>query len=175
MCFYLDASPYGLGGVMTQDGVILAWFACPLTVGDERIPGCRRGISEGQHIWESLCLLVALKLWLSAWGDKKVNISIKSDNMAALSLAAKMKSKVSSLIAKEVALIISKAAFRPRLVVHVPGVMNLSADSLSRLEDPDGDYSIPAYLLPSLRTSTSPRTETFYRTLRPNEPLDGAG
>ena len=90
---------------------------------------------------------------------------MKSDNMAALSLAARLKSKVSSLIAKETALVYSSASFQPRYVEHVPGVLNFSADALSRLSDPNGDYEVPPYLPSQLRMQLPIRAHGWDRTL----------
>ena len=53
----------------------------------------------------------------------------------------------------------------PRHIVHVPGVMNVWADALSRLDDPHGRYSIPAPLVSVPRATPAPRTVAFYATL----------
>ena len=135
----LDASPFALGGILIEDGCVVSWFASELSNHDETIHKQQRGQAEGQQTWEALCVLVAVRCWASRWMDKRVSINMKSDNMAALSLAARLKSKVSSLIAKETALVYSSASFQPRYVEHVPGVLNFSADALSRLSDPNGD------------------------------------
>ena len=88
--------------------------------------------------------------------------------MAALSLAARMKGSVSSLISKELALVAARAAFQPRFIVHVPGVMNFSAEVFfSRLWEPDGGDSIPAGLDASLRAALPARGRAYYSTLRP--------
>ena len=129
----LDASVWGFGGVLLIDNVIVSWFSSPVSSADEQIHGLKRGDEKGQQVWEALCLLMALRLWTKFWTDKKLNITLKSDNMAALILVARMKSNASPLIAKEVAYAMSRAAFQPRLIVHVPGVMNFIADTLSRL------------------------------------------
>ena len=59
----LDASPFGLGGVLLIDGQIAAWFADALTSHDERTHGHAIGEDTGQQTWESLVVLVAVKLW----------------------------------------------------------------------------------------------------------------
>ena len=169
----LGASVYGLGGVTIIDGIVVSWFAPPISSADERFHGHKRGDDKGQQVWEALCLLIALRVWASFGTGKKLNMTLKSDNMAALVLIARMKSNASPPIAKEVAYAMSRAAFQPRLIVHVPGVMNFVADSLSCLSSPDGSYSVPASLDPSLRASTPQRTEAYYSTLRPNASLGG--
>ena len=59
----LDASPFGLGGVLLIDGQIAAWLADALTSHDELIHGHAIGEDTGQQTWESLVVLVAVKLW----------------------------------------------------------------------------------------------------------------
>ena len=49
-------------------------------------------------------------------------------------------------VAREIALDIAQDVYRPTLVQHIPGVSNVAADSLSRLEMPGSQYSIPAFL-----------------------------
>ena len=112
-------------------------------------------------------MLVAVKLWASRWADTRASITLKSDNFAALSLAARMQGSVSSLICKELALVSSRAAFQPRFIVHVPGVMNFMAHSLSRLWEPGGGYTIPVGLDPRIRAVLPARGLAYYSTLRP--------
>ena len=97
---HLDASPFGLGAVLVVAGYIRSWFAIPLSQDDLTIHAQTWGDCKGQQCWEALVLLIAVKLWASWWCEVRTNISMKSDNMAALALAAKMKGSVSSLIAK---------------------------------------------------------------------------
>ena len=50
----LDASPWGLGGVLQLNGRLISWFASPLTRHDERIHKRRIGFAKGQQVWECL-------------------------------------------------------------------------------------------------------------------------
>ena len=162
----LDASPYGLGGILIEDGEITTYFASELTHHDERIHKARIGSDKGQQIWESLCILVALRLWRVLWMQRKVTLSLKSDNMAALVLAAKLKASGSrSLIARELALLYSESSFEPRWTVHLPGVLNIIPDALSRLTDPSGKYQIPAALACVKPIAVPSRPESYYTTL----------
>ena len=120
----------------------MSWFATELTHHDEEVHKHKRGQAEGHQTWESLCFLVAARAWATIWSDKRVTITMQSDNMSALSLAARLKSNVSPILAKETALVHSGTAFQPRYL-HVPGVLNLSADALSRLTEPGGGYVVP--------------------------------
>ena len=170
---YLDASPFGFGAILIVEGIIRSWFAAPLSDHDVTIHQHRRGCSKGQQTWEALVLLIAVKLWLSWWGEVRTTVSIKSDNLAALAMAAKMKSNISGLICKELALVMARASFQPRYLEHVPGVMNFTADSLSRLWDPSGNYGIPQDLPAELRMQVPDRDRSYYSTLQPNELLVG--
>ena len=170
---HLDASPFGLGAVLIVDGLIRAWFSSPLSHHDLSIHRQEWGNSKGQQCWEALVLLVAVKTWAPWWSEVRSSICIKCDNLAALALAAKLKGSVSSLIAKELAMVMSKAAFQPRLLEHVPGSMNFAADSLSRLHDPAGGYTIPTSLPAELEVQVPARGPAYYSTLQPNVLLGG--
>ena len=93
--------------------------------------------------------------------------------MVALALAAKMKGCVISLNAKELAIVMSRAAFQPRFIEHVPGSMNLSADSLSPLWDPTGLNRIPSALPAHLRVHTPDQGPLHDSTLQPKSCYGG--
>ena len=94
------------------------------------------GDADSQQVWESLVVLVATRTWSSRWVGRKTTITAKSDNIVALSMLASLKSKVSSLLCREVAFEMCKSSFQPRFVEHIPGVFNFSPNSLSRRGDP---------------------------------------
>ena len=117
---YLDASPFGLGGVLCINGVPVTYFTSPLDANDERIHGQTIGDSVGQQAWECLVVLVALKAWYSTWIAKRANITIKGDNISALAMASRMKlGPTASFIGKELSLLYFEAQFEPE-VVHIP-------------------------------------------------------
>ena len=111
-------------------------------------------------------MLVAVRLWGPQWKNYATTITLQSDNMAALALAAKMKGKASKLIARELALAMSSSSFAPRFVEHVPGVMNSISDALSRLTDPTKPYHIPEVLAGIRREVVPQRGESYYTTLQ---------
>ena len=104
----LDASPFGLGGVLVCGDKLLSWFACDLGVLDEKRFGHEVGADSGQQIWEALCILVALRVWKNKWNAQQCTLTLKSDNISALVMASKLKITSSKLIAREVALELSE-------------------------------------------------------------------
>ena len=110
-------------------------------------------------------ILVALRTWREFWATQQVTLTLKSDNISALVMASKLKITSSRLISCEVALELSEAAFMPRHVIHVPGVMNVWADALSRLDDHRGNYRVPAALRGVPRAIPAQRTAAYYSTL----------
>ena len=60
--FVVDASLFGLGGILIIGMTILEYFAVPLIDDDVRIHGFAKGDSKGQQAWECLAVLVALML-----------------------------------------------------------------------------------------------------------------
>ena len=162
---YLDASPWGLGGVLVIDSRVHSFFGCRLTREDENILNCTIGSDESQQIFESLVILVAMKLWVDILKQKRIVLTLTSDNTSALAMTAKLKITASQTIARELALLLSETAFQPRVIQHLPGVMNGFADSLSRLFQPGGNFTIPAQLAQCKRLYPPRRCVNFYTTL----------
>ena len=48
------------------------------------------GESRDQQVLEALALLVALREWTSHWTNRRVQLSVRSDNMAALAMVCRM-------------------------------------------------------------------------------------
>ena len=166
VCFILDASPWGLGGLLVIGSSIIAYFTSPLDEHDEKRFGARIGQSNGQQIWEALCILVALKVWREHWAHRKVTLTIKSDNVSALVLAAQLKAKGSRrIIAKELAYIYAEAAFEPTILQHIPGVANTLADTLSRMDMLGLPMALPSKLSHIAQSQIPVRTDDFYETL----------
>ena len=162
---YLDASPFGLGGVLCINGIPVTFFTSKLDHHDERIHKQTIGDSAGQQAWECLAVLVALRAWYSTWIYKRAKITIKGDNVSALAMASRMKlGPTASLIGKELSLLYYEAQFEPE-VIHIPGITNLLADSLSRLHEPNADYKIPPELAKLSPTPVPVRDENFYWVL----------
>ena len=154
-----------VGGILICGERVLGYFASSLTRLDESRFNSRIGDNEGQQIWEALCVLVALRAWIKQWAAVRVLLTSKPDNLSALVMAGKLKITSSTLIAREVALLLSEAAFMPRHIEHLPGVMNTWAGALSRLAEPGSNHAIPEQLRSAPRARCEPRSAAFYTTL----------
>ena len=77
-----------------------------------------------------------------------MTLTVRADNLSTLALVAKMQPHSAQLgiIARELALDISSAAYAPDVVEHLPGIANTAADALSRKSDPHKSYRLPHYL-----------------------------
>ena len=161
----IDASPLGIGGVLSEDNVIEEFFADRLTSEDERRIGQPRGTSEGQQSWEALCALCALRLWAPRWKQRRVKLAVRSDSVSTLVLLVKLKASGpgTSLIAREAALDIAQAIYEPAIVEHIPGVANTLADLLSRLTQ--SRSPLPAALASARRRHLPERDGLWWRTV----------
>ena len=97
---YLDASPWGLGGILIIDSRVYGFFGVRLTKHDERIRSAKIYSGESQQIFEALAILVAMKLWLHVLKAKRVVLTLTGDNTSALAMAAKLKITASPIIAR---------------------------------------------------------------------------
>lgn len=53
-----DASPYGMGDWLSEQGVITRYFACEVSEDDVNIYGLERGSCKGQQVLEALAILI---------------------------------------------------------------------------------------------------------------------
>ena len=146
----VDASPWGLGGVLFFHLRPVAFFHTPLR--QEWLDQFELEIGDpaGQAVWELLALLTACRGWLTGiQSGRKATAQVKSDSEAALGAALKLGSKTPAMnrIAREIALDRALGLYDLDLTAHLPGVANLWADSLSRLNQPKGGYCVPRPLV----------------------------
>ena len=162
-----DASPYGMGAYITENGKVTEFFAIPISPEDEEILGVQAGGCEGQQVWECLAGLIAMRLWAPRWRHSRVHLHLRGDNIASLVLFSTLKthSKQLSLIAREFALDLGTAAFRPEVVQHVPGISNVVADQLSRRYEPGREFILHPSLLKARAIIPPPRTKSWWKTL----------
>ena len=138
---------------------------------DEALLGVQRGCHESQQTLEFLAILIALRLWVdpsSGVTRKRIQLTVKGDNTGALGLTNKLRPKgpKMAIIAREVALVLARLSFPPR-VHHTPGVAHVLADALSRvtLED-DSIFTEHPALKRAERQRPQARVQSWYRTLR---------
>ena len=166
-----DASPFGMGAVLVIDGVPVAWFAIPIQQQDVEVLGVQPGDCKGQQCWESLCCLIAVRIWRTRWASERLLLTVRTDNVTALTMLAKLKASSESLriIAREMALDFAMGVFEPDVTEHTPGVQNTIADVLSRRYDPQYQcsWSVPLALrgVPECHPGLRPRP--WWLSLRP--------
>jgi hypothetical protein len=162
-----DASIWGFGAVLTIDSIPVAYIISILDKNDTETYGFASGDPEGQQTWECLTMLISLRAWKDYWQRERVVLQCKGDNMGMLHMLTSLKArgKGANLIAREIALDLSDASFQPNMVEHVPGIMNVAADELSRKFEPGRPFSLPAVLAAAKHTAVPLRTTSYYRTL----------
>jgi len=138
------------------------------------------GDPKGQQLWEALAVLVAIDLWGSRCLLERVVLSVKSDNVSALTLLTKMRPSAAhddqgsripnmtmAVIARELAMRLVHMSFPPD-AVHTPGLGHIIADRLSRTFSPTVEPCELRFLHPALlhaAVDEAPlRLEHWYRT-----------
>ena len=122
--------------------------------------------------------MVALRIWKAEWMQHRVKLEVRADNVTALTLVASLKASSPALarLARELALDLGDAAFRPDVVSHTPGVASSWADRLSRMNQPGcKEVDVPSALPPSLKVAVSPRDSSFWRLGTPSHSAEQRG
>ena len=165
----LDASPWGLGGVLIVGNHPVSFFSSQLTALDYQRFGFEPGSPNGQQCWECLCALVALRHYHVRWLRSRIRLMVRGDSYCMLSLLLKLRPPTFSpslgLVARELALDISEAVYTPDIATHVPGMSNVFPDVLSREHEPGKRFVLPDALLHVSREYVPDRGDSFYRTL----------
>ena len=89
----VDASPWGLGGVLLTNRHPVAYFKSPLTMFDEVTMGHSVGASTGQQTWEAFAVLVAVRAWRPCWVQRRVTLSVTTDSAGSSHLLLRLKTK----------------------------------------------------------------------------------
>ena len=86
--------------------------------------------------------------------QQRIQLKIKGDNVAALTLMLKMRPKGAGMatVARELALRLARLSFPPD-AIHTPGIAHIAADRLSRVFSPEGTGRASADLHHSLRNA----------------------
>jgi len=163
----IDASPWGLGGILLINGECKEFFASALTLLDESLFSHVRGSPDGQQVWESLGALVALRLWRQLWGRQSLTLRVCGDSMTMLSLIVNLRPSTPqlALIGREIAMEYAQAVFVPVLAEHIPGVANVTADKLSRWHQPGYNAAPCNILRHAVERVLPPRDHSYYVTL----------
>jgi hypothetical protein len=162
MC--LDASPWGLGGFLTEQGRITSWFACGLSTAEVELLGITVGTSASQQVVEALVALVALRGWSNRWARQRAQLKVRSDSISALVLCLKLKTKGTgtTIVAREVALDIADSVYAPHIAEHIPGVENVVSDMLSRKYAPGTTFMLPKCLEGVEELVLPPRDRAYF-------------
>jgi hypothetical protein len=93
---------------------------------------------------------------------------VRSDSVGTLTLLLKLKAsgRGPNIVAREIALDLGTASFKPAIFLHVPGLANKASDILSRMHQPGKHASLPFYLTRASRTPVPIRLRSWYRSLR---------
>ena len=170
----LDASPWGLGAVLSQNGRLCSWFAVGLSAEELTTLAIEKGSPRAQQAVEALCALVALRTWASWWSEQRVLLRVKSDSISALVLAVKLKTTgaACNIIAREMALDLAAASHLPVVAEHVPGLANVVPDLLSRRHQPGVSFVVPTCLQLVPEVHPPSRTRAYFKSLAiPPSPL----
>lgn len=171
-----DASPWGLGGWLAINDVIIKYFFCALSIFDIELYSLVLGACEGQQVLECLAILVAICGWIPC-SEKRVQLApdVRGDNLAALSMVLKMRPRTQkmAIVAREIALHLVHYSFLPA-VYHTPGVSHIIADKLSRIHDPSMPEARDVLRHPALAdaafTEMPVRTPDYYCALEHSSP-----
>ena len=165
---YTDYSPWGLGAFLLIENKITSWFAAGIDEMDEEILGLVVGDPKGQQAGELLAILVAIRLWRHHWTNRPVRLSVKADNVSALTAVLWLKSGATTkLLSQELALEFSASSVRPT-AAHIPGAANVLADACSRRfapGAPGAHWQIPQALLEVPEARPPPRPRAWYECL----------
>jgi hypothetical protein len=161
----VDASPWGIGGILHINGKVVKWFSDVIQDDDLRILKAARADPAFQTTWEALAILVAVRIWL-ALAHEGIRIEIRSDSLSALSAAGKATSgsRAVRVILCELALDEANLVGGSCYLTHIPGCSNVWPDALSRLHAPQ-QSSFQIELNDVERTPVCPRNNSFWRSI----------
>ena len=164
-----DASPWGFGGTLHINGIMVEYLYGVPTEYEIKLLELEIGEAKSQQTMEALGGLVSLRQWSKHWQHRRAMLLIRSDNVGALVLFGQLNSKATSngIIAREAALDFGNSSFSPRTAEHVPGVTNVTCDSLSRIYQPGGKYRVPEKLRTVPRADLAIRDETWWKSVSP--------
>ena len=145
-----DASPLGLGAVLVavapHDGTlyVVEAFEAKFNKAEAKLLGVDHGESSSQEVLEALAILRSVKLWRTKLQHRA--IFIRSDSVVALAMTRQLSSSSPPLnhVGGELAIRLEEYGVIRVVTQHIPGVLNVEPDWLSRAHDRDPE--IPANL-----------------------------
>ena len=169
ICIVWDASPWGFGAVLLINEHPVEFWADQPGAFETDLLSIIVGDCESQQVLECLAGLVALRVWARHWQHRRITLALRSDNIGALVLLSRLKTTSSrnALIAREFALDLGDASFKPDIAEHIPGFANKCCDALSRLCDPTFDNDTPPLLANVRRVDLPPRERSWWRSVSP--------
>ena len=157
-----DASPYGLGAILFKidTGEVLGYWADEVHERDLSRLRARRGEPAWQNEWEMLAVLVSIVVFEADLAGEK--FILQADNITALEAASRYKSPrpLINAMAAEMALRMDKLRTEMTMCEHIPGILNVEADALSRLSV---GKDLPKELREARRLQAPARTDDFWK------------
>ena len=129
-----DASPEGLGAVLVLDGMIVSCLSSAVTEEEAKNLQFEKGSSSSQGIVESLAVLVAIKHWSPRLKGYHLQLLVQGDSLVALALTQRLgaSSPALNFVGAELSLALEAAGVERIEPLHIPGVLNIAPDYLSR-------------------------------------------
>ena len=170
----VDASPWGIGGLLQDGTKVVAKFHDVVSAEDAQILGAQTGNPKFQTVLEGLAILVALRIFgpRTTWkSGATVSMTVRSDSKGALGAAIKSGSTndpLLNLVGQEISFDQACGDYRVELWKHTPGVANVGPDYLSRLHAPGLEGRVePAYLGPVEALAVPRRDKAWWRPWDP--------
>jgi len=162
-----DASPWGIGAWLKIGEKVVEYFSDAIHPMDAQVLQTEAGSCKSQQCFEALAMLVSLRLWKLVWLHSRTVITVKADNIAALTLVASMKARRGpmSVVAREMALDVACGLYSPSVAEHLPGVVNESADALSRRHQPGKTFVLPFLLEHAKERRPGNRSGDWWRSI----------
>ena len=121
-----------------------------------------------------MAMLIAVRTWAAHLRPGRWCARVRSDSVAALGAAVKLRSSAPSVnaVARELALDLAEGLYELNIVEHIPGIHNELADKLSRYFQPGGSQEAPGPLRGVMRSWPAARVPSWWRAAGPPDDDD---
>eukprot|EP00435_Cladocopium_sp_Y103_P022748 s4373_g5.t1 len=125
-----DASPEGLGAILTINNRVVRIMASQVTAVDALELGFQHLASSSQGVVETLAVLVALRLWEKELQSCQVQLVVESDSLIALATSQRLAGSDPALnfLGAEISIACEGAGIEGLVARHIPGTANVSAE-----------------------------------------------